>query len=64
MISFNRYGDTDNKRWMELNGLSTDVKPIRLFDENPIGNASIFYEMDTQKVFMYDEENHKWLAQN
>ena len=25
-----------------------------------IGNASTYYEMDSKKLFIYDEENHQW----
>lgn len=46
--------------WMELYGLSTDQKPIKKMGRIGIGNASTFYEMDTKKMFIYDEENHKW----
>lgn len=38
-------------------GLSTDVKPT------DVNNASVFYEMDTGNVFMYDAQNKKWLQQ-
>jgi len=40
----------------EYRGLSTDEKPI-----NYVGNGSIFFEMDTLKIFMFDGENKKWL---
>jgi hypothetical protein len=36
-------------------GLSTDDKPT----EN-IGNGSIFIEIDTKKIYFYDEENSTW----
>ena len=39
-------------------GLSTDVKPI----EN-VPNSSIFYEMDTQKFYMFDAGNKRWILQ-
>lgn len=39
-------------------GLSTDVKPT-----SGIRNADIFYEMDTQKVSLFDEANSAWLEQ-
>ena len=42
----------------ELYGLSTDEKPA----ENVV-NASVFYEMDTKKVFMFDEQNKVWHEQ-
>ncbi len=38
-------------------GLSTDTKPTNA------ANASTFYEMDTKKVFMFDEQNKLWLEQ-
>lgn len=60
MISFNRYGDQINRAWMELYGLSTDEKPINKFENKYIGNSSTFYEIDTKKAYIYDEENHKW----
>lgn len=41
----------DNKGAYDFYGLSTDVKPVG------VGNASSFYEMDTKKLFMFDEEH-------
>lgn len=41
----------------EIYGKSTDVKPM---DAN---NASVFYEMDTGKMFMFDEDSCEWLEQ-
>lgn len=38
----------------EFIGLSTDEKPT------DVNNASMFYEMDTKKMFMFDEENTVW----
>ena len=43
---------------VDITGLSTDEKPI-----DGIYNTSTFYEMDTHKVFMFDEENKRWLEQ-
>ena len=40
-------------------GGSVDV-PIEKFENVFIGNASTFFEMNTGKCFIYDEENHKW----
>ena len=39
--------------------LSTDTKPT----DGSVVNASILFEMDTGKVFFYDEENTRWLEQ-
>lgn len=40
----------------EYRGLSTDRKPIE-----DVNNGSIFLEMDTEKLFMFDGENKKWI---
>lgn len=60
MVTLNKYGTKTNRVWLELYGLSTDEKPTEKFDKNIIGNASTFFEMDTGKVFIFDEENHIW----
>ena len=39
---------------MEAYGLSTDEKPLDM------PNASRFIEMDTGKIFLFDEENTVW----
>jgi hypothetical protein len=38
--------------------LSTDPKPI-----DHVENADILYEMDTQKVYMFDHDNKTWIEQ-
>ena len=43
----------------ELRGLSTDTKPTTI-DNGNIGNGTMFIEMDTGKVYFYDEENQQW----
>lgn len=56
MISYNKAQIRDVfKRYVEGSCLSTDEKPI----EN-IGNGSTLLEMDTGKIFMFDEENQIW----
>lgn len=40
-----------NDRCLKLVGLSTDTKPTG----EAIGNGSVFYEMDTGKVFIMQE---------
>ena len=60
MVTLNKYGDKCNRVYLELYGLSTDEKPIEKFENVFIGNASTFFEMNTGKCFIYDEENHKW----
>ena len=46
------------RRQKTICGLSTDIKPTK-----GCNNADIFYEMDTKKVYMFDEENGAWLEQ-
>lgn len=45
-----------NDNCFEFRGLSTDKKPTK-----GIGNGSIFLEMDTGKVFMFNETNRTWI---
>lgn len=44
---------------IELRGLSTDTKPQE-FAGKKIDNGSVFIEIDTGKVFMFDLENKQW----
>lgn len=43
--------------YVEIYGLSTDEKPT------DVPNATPFLEMDTKKIFLFDEENKAWLEQ-
>ena len=40
-----------------LYGLGSDEKPT------DVSNASVCYEMDTKKAYLFDEENKRWLEQ-
>ena len=42
---------------IKLRGLSTDTKPMN------VANGSSFYEIDTQKYYMFDETNQTWREQ-
>lgn len=42
-------------------GLSSDTKPTRKYKNTMIQNGSSFVEMDTGKVFMYNEAAHAWV---
>lgn len=48
----------DLRRRGEFYGKSTDAKPV-----DGVNNADIFYEMDTTKVFLFDEDVKKWIKQ-
>ena len=62
MVSIYRISDFNSKYLFELVGLSTDEKPVGLFDGQPIKNGSTFLEIDTGAVFMYDQQNNIWLT--
>ena len=46
-----------NEKCLSFRGLSTDEKPIN----ESVGNGSIFIEMDTSKIFMFDAESQEWV---
>lgn len=52
---YRKEGATYDKQEVEYRGLSTDTKPT----EN-IENGTIFIEIDTGKIYMYDLENEEW----
>ena len=60
MITLNKYGGKPNRIWLELYGLSTDEKPIEKYENNLIVNSSTYFEMDTQRLFIYSEEDSTW----
>ena len=53
------YDDLKEKVNVELRGLSTDEKPIKI-GEQIIENGSTFIEIDTGKIYLYDLENEEW----
>lgn len=42
-----------------IDGKSTDEKPVG----KDVPNGSVFYEMDTGKVFKFDAEARVWIEQ-
>ena len=48
----------DLRKVITCYGKSTDVKPV-----DGMFNCDMFYEMDTQKVSMFDEDTRTWLEQ-
>lgn len=46
------YSKTENS--VELRGLSTDAKPTN------VKNGSVFIEIDTGTIFMFDAQNEEW----
>ena len=56
----NSYFDgSDDKFVVELRGLSTDDKPTTI-NGYVIGNGSQFIEIDTGKIYLYNEESEEW----
>lgn len=47
-----------DKEYREMTGLSTDTKPT-----SGIINGSIFVEVNTGKVFFYNEAGEAWVEQ-
>lgn len=58
MVSVVRVGGQISPNNCEFYGLSTDTKP-----QDGVPNGSSFYEMDTKKLFLFDEENKVWYEQ-
>lgn len=44
---------------VELRGLSTDTKPTEI-DGKVVDNGSVFIEIDTGKMYLYDLDNEQW----
>ena len=44
---------------VELRGLSTDVKPTKLGNED-IENGSTYIEIDTGSIYMFDAQSKTW----
>ena len=60
MVTCNKIADKSNNNYLELYGLSTDVKPTDTVDNLKIKNGSTFYEMNTKRCFIFSEENATW----
>lgn len=49
--------ETNGRDYNEFAGLSTDTKPSN------VGTGSIFVEVDTGKVFFYNQDGGTWIEQ-
>ncbi len=45
---------------LEMRGLADDTKPTDEISNTKIDNGSIFIEIDTGKLFMFDLEHKEW----
>lgn len=52
--------ELDGSAVFEFRGKSSDIKPVVSYGNYNIGNGSTFFEMDTSKLFMFDEEQQAW----
>lgn len=50
--------ETNGRKYNEFAGTSLDTKPT-----NGVGTGSIFVEVDTGKVFFYNEAGNTWVEQ-
>lgn len=57
MVSVASERNTGNVIIFEFRGLSTDTKPIGNY------NGSVFFEIDTGKVFMYNQATNTWVEE-
>lgn len=46
---------TTHDRCYEYRGMSSDTKPVQ-----GVGNGSVYFEIDTGKVFMFDYDGQTW----
>ena len=59
MVQLNSTGDDKNQKEYFFTGLSTDTKPTK-WKGVTFAQMSIFLELDTKKVFLFDLENRVW----
>ena len=45
---------------VELRGLSTDDKPTQLNEEEYVDNGSMFVEINTGDIYIYDLDSETW----
>lgn len=60
LISQDAFCGTDKHAKLSFSGKSTDTKPTETWEGIKIDNGSTFLEVDTQKLFFYDEEGKTW----
>lgn len=52
---------TGGRKKFSFEGLSSDTKPTTEYEGDKIGNGSVFLELDTMNVMMYDEDGERWV---
>lgn len=64
MISLQKIGNELNSELLEFDGLSTEDKPINIYRNKEIINGSTFNEMDTGKIYKYNQTTSTWVEQS
>lgn len=52
----------ENGGYVEAIGLSTDIKPMKMGSLD-VSNGSVYLEMDTGDIYLYDEAGQTWIKQ-
>ena len=60
MITLQTYGKNCNVNCPTLCGLSSDAKPIDYIENISIINGSIFIEIDTGKIYSFNDKSKIW----
>lgn len=55
----NVYNAENDAKEIEIRGLSTDTKPLTVEGKN-VPNGSVFIEINTGKIFLFDLDNKTW----
>ena len=58
-VTKGKYFTTEDKG-LEFRGLSTDDPKPTEVNGKPVDNGATFIEMDTGKIYLYDQENEQW----
>ena len=59
MVTVNKVGGQEIGNATEFYGLSSDIKPI----STDIANGSVFVEIDTSTVYMFNAQAQTWIEQ-
>lgn len=61
METLRKHGAKYNTTFCVFCGLSTDAKPIGIYENIAIANGSEYIEMDTDKKYAYNAESQTWV---
>lgn len=61
MVELMSRGNDENQRPLFLTGLSTDTKPIVWKNGEKIAQGSIFWEIDTWDIYVFNIAGQNWI---